>query len=91
MGARFRLKASSDVSGFHGAARVILECLRRYGMFLADDGPDWFVSGATDPRWDDEDLDQLKTVPGSAFEVVQAVLSCTDRVRHEPCERKDAS
>jgi hypothetical protein len=40
-------------------------------MFVAGTGTSWFVTGATDPRWNDEDLDQLKTVPGSAFEVVQ--------------------
>ena len=70
MGARFRLKASFDISRFHGAARVVLECLRRYGMFVADNGSNWFISGATDTKWNDADLEQLKTVPGSAFEVV---------------------
>jgi hypothetical protein len=71
MGARFRLKASFDVSRFHGAARVILEALQRYGMFVADNGSNWYISGATDSRWNDDDLNQLKAVPGSAFEVVQ--------------------
>jgi hypothetical protein len=70
MGARFRLKPSFDISGFHGAARVVLECLRRYGMFVADNGSNWFISGSTDTRWNDDDLNQLKTVPGSAFEAV---------------------
>jgi hypothetical protein len=70
MGARFRLKGSFDVSRFHGAARVVLECLRHYGMFVADNGSNWFISGATDTKWNDADLEQLKTVPGSAFEVV---------------------
>jgi hypothetical protein len=70
MGARFRLKASSDLSPFHGASLVILECLRRYGMFVADNGSNWYISGSTDSRWNDNDLNQLKTVPGSAFEVV---------------------
>jgi hypothetical protein len=72
MGARFRLKASFDISGFHGEARVVLECLRRYGMFLADNGSNWFISGSTDTRWNDDDLDQLKSVPGSAFEAVSS-------------------
>ena len=71
MGLRLRLKASYDISRFQGAARVILEALRRYGMFVADNGSDWFISGSTDSRWNDSDLDQLKSVPGSAFEVVQ--------------------
>jgi hypothetical protein len=51
-------------------ARTILEALKTYGMIVADNGTSWFISGATDSRWDDEDLDQLKEVPGSAFEVV---------------------
>lgn len=70
MGLRLRLRADYDISGFHGMSRVVLETLRTYGMIVADNGTSWFISGATDPRWDDEDLDQLKTVPGSAFEVV---------------------
>jgi hypothetical protein len=71
MGLRVRLKASYDVTRFHGASRVVLETLRRYGMFLADNGSDWFVSGETNAAWDDADLDQLKSVPGGAFEVVR--------------------
>jgi len=70
MGARFRLKASVDLSRFHGAALVVLRALQRYGMFVADNGSNWYISGATDTRWNDTDLNQLKTVPGSAFEVV---------------------
>jgi hypothetical protein len=70
MGARFRLKASFDTSGYHGAALVILEALKRYGMFVADNGSSWYLSGATYPGWNDDDLDQLKNVPGSAFEAV---------------------
>jgi hypothetical protein len=70
MGARFRFKRSFDLSGFDGDALVILRCLATYGMFVADNGSDWFISGATDAGWDDHDLEQLKSVPGSAFEVV---------------------
>lgn len=71
MGLRVRLKASFNMSGYTGQARVVLQALRTYGMFVADTGSSWFITGATDPRWNDTDLDQLKTVPGSAFEVVQ--------------------
>ena len=71
MGARFRLKASFSLAGYTGEALVILQALKTYGMFVADNGSNWYISGATDPRWDDNDLDQLKTVPGSAFEVVE--------------------
>jgi hypothetical protein len=70
MGLRLRLKAGYDISGFTGQSRVILEALKRYGMLVADNGSSWYISGATDPRWDDDDLNQIKTVPGSAFEVV---------------------
>jgi hypothetical protein len=70
MGARFRLKRSYSLRRFHGQALVILRCLKRYGMFVADNGSDWFVSGAPSRYWNDDDLDQLKTVPGRAFEVV---------------------
>ncbi len=70
MGLRLRLSASYDISRFTGASRVVLQALRDYGMIVADNGSNWFISGATDPRWNDADLGQLKTVPGSAFEVV---------------------
>lgn len=71
MGLRVRLKPSYDIARFGGASRVVLEALRRYGMFLADNGSDWFISGETNRAWDDDDLEQLKGVPGSAFEVVR--------------------
>jgi hypothetical protein len=70
-GARLRLKAGFDTSAYHGQARVILDALKKYGMIVADQGTSWFITGASDARWDDTDLDQLKTVPGAAFEVVQ--------------------
>lgn len=70
MGARFRLKASFDLSHYHGAARIVLQALKTYGMFVADNGSNWYLSGASDSQWDDTDLDQLKAVPGSAFEAV---------------------
>jgi hypothetical protein len=70
MGLRLRLSADYDISGFTGQARVVLEALQRYGMIVADNGTSWFISGATDSRWNDDDLNQLKTVPGSAFEAV---------------------
>ncbi len=72
MGLRLRLKATYDIRRFRGQSRVILEALRHYGMFVADTGTNWYISGATDPRWDDDDLRQLAHVPGDAFEVVQA-------------------
>jgi hypothetical protein len=71
MGMRVRLKANYDISRFTGEARVVLNALKKYGMMVADNGSNWYISGSTDTRWDDNDLNQLKTVPGSAFEVVQ--------------------
>jgi len=70
MGMRVRLKQSYDTSGFPPSARVILRALQTYGMIVADNGGDWFISGAPDARWNDGELNTLKTVPGSAFEVV---------------------
>lgn len=71
MGMRVRLKASYDISGFPATARVILEALQRYGMLLADNGSDWYLSGAPDPRWNDDELAALKRVHGRDFEVVR--------------------
>jgi hypothetical protein len=71
MGLRLRLKASYPLSGYHGQALVILRALRRYGLIVADNGSPWYISGTPDRRWDDDDLDQLKRVPGSAFEAVR--------------------
>jgi hypothetical protein len=71
MGLRVRLKASYDISGFAPSAQVILTALKEYGMFLADNGGDWFISGEENPSWIDDELVQLKRVPASAFEVVQ--------------------
>jgi hypothetical protein len=72
MGLRLRLKASFDLRPYRGQARVILEALKTYGMIVADNGSSWFVSGAPDPRWNDAQLEQLKRVPGAAFEVVRS-------------------
>jgi hypothetical protein len=71
MGLRVRLKADYDLSRFNGVSKVVLVALKKYGMFVADNGSDWYISGETDTSWNDNDLDQLKTVPASAFEVVK--------------------
>jgi hypothetical protein len=71
MGLRVRLKADYDISAFPEAVQVILRCLKTYGMILADNGSDWFLSGAPDDRWDNDMLGTLKRVKGSDFEVVQ--------------------
>lgn len=70
MGARFRLKASYNISGFSPQAQVILRALQHYGMFLSDIGYDWELVGTADTRWDDSVTDELESVPASQFEVV---------------------
>jgi hypothetical protein len=70
MGLRVRLKASFDISRFPRVARIILQAMKTYGLILADNGSPWYFQGATDPRWNDNALDALKSVPGGAFEVV---------------------
>jgi hypothetical protein len=72
MGLRLRLKATFDVRPYRGQARAILRALKTYGMIVADNGSSWFVTGAPDPRWNDAQLETLKRVPGSAFEVVRS-------------------
>jgi hypothetical protein len=71
MGLRVRLKAEVDISKYPAPARVILEGLKRYGMLLADNGGDWYVSGAPHPKWDDEALNTLKKIKGRDFEAVE--------------------
>lgn len=70
MGLRVRLKGSFQTAGFPRQARIVLEALKRYGMILADNGSDWFVTGAPDPRWSNDQLRTLGRIRGSAFEVV---------------------
>jgi hypothetical protein len=71
MGQRFRLRAGFNISGFSAANQIILRALKEYGMFLADNGSAWFLSGAPDERWDNDDLHLLQArVHGSDFEAV---------------------
>jgi hypothetical protein len=70
MGLRVRLKADVDISAYPRQARVVLEALKRYGMILADNGSPWYVTGAPDPRWNDDALHTLHQITGADFEVV---------------------
>ncbi len=70
MGQRLRLKASFDVSGLTGQARVIAVAMQNFGVIVADNGSNWFFQGAPSNSWNDDDLNQLKGIPGSAFEAV---------------------
>jgi hypothetical protein len=71
MGMRVRLKADYDLSKFPPTARVILQGLKTYGMILADNGGNWFISGVADPRWSDDELNALRKVRGADLEVVR--------------------
>ncbi|MBL8877805.1 MAG: hypothetical protein JNG88_01695 [Phycisphaerales bacterium] len=70
MGLRVRLRADFDLSPFTPNVQVILRAMQRYGMFVADNGSNWYISGVPDPRWDDDELHDLGRVRGSDFEVV---------------------
>jgi hypothetical protein len=70
MGARFRLRAGFDESGFSADAKVILEAMKHYGMIVADNGSNWYFQGTEDAGWTNGLLDQLKTVRASAFVAV---------------------
>jgi hypothetical protein len=70
MGMRVRLKDDFDMDGYSPRMRVILIAMQRYGMILADNGSPWYFSGVSDIRWDDDELNQLKQLRGSDFEVV---------------------
>jgi hypothetical protein len=70
MGMRFRLKASFDTSRFPRQSRIVLNALKRYGMIVADNGSNWFISGAPNRGWDNDDLHRLGGLQGSDFEVV---------------------
>jgi len=70
MGLRVRLKASVDTSVFGPQSRVILTALRQYGMLLADNRSPWYITGAPDSHWDDDELNDLGQLTGADFEVV---------------------
>jgi hypothetical protein len=70
MGLRVRLKASVDISSFPKQSRVVLLALKTYGMLLADNGSNWYISGAPNPKWSNDDLHSLGRITGSMFEVV---------------------
>ena len=77
MGLRLRLEASYPIARFPRTDRIILQAMKTYGLILADNGSPWYFQGATDPRWNDNVLDLLKSVPGSAFQAVE-----TGPIRH---------
>jgi hypothetical protein len=70
MGLRVRLKASANLTGLSPAAKVIAVALQRYGMILADNGSPWYVSGMSNPAFDDDVLHELDRFTGADVEVV---------------------
>ena len=72
MGLRLRLKADYSLAGFSGQALVILQALKRYGLIVADNGSPWYITGAPSGKWNEASLEQIKRVPGAAFEAVDS-------------------
>lgn len=72
LGMRIRLKADFDTSSYSATNKIILTAMKKYGLILADNGSDFYISGTSDSRWNDSELDALKAIPSSAFEVVKA-------------------
>lgn len=70
MGQRFRLKADYDISSYSPEVQVILTAMKRYGIILADNGAPWYITGAPDERWDNDNLHELHLLRGSDFEAV---------------------
>jgi len=78
MGARFRLKAGYDISGFPAELQIILQAMKTYGTILADNGSNWYVSGAPDERWDNDMLHLLDVLTGDDFEAVDTSILMVD-------------
>jgi len=78
MGARFRLQADYDISGFPLELQIILQAMKTYGIVLADNGSDWYVSGAPDARWDNDMLHLLDVLTGNDFEAVDTSVLMAD-------------
>jgi hypothetical protein len=78
MGLRLRMKEDYDCSDLSSEIQVICTALKTYGMFLADNGSNWYISGAPDPRWDDDALHDIDVIEGNAFEVIYTGEIITD-------------
>jgi len=78
MGARFRLKAEYDISDFPPEMQVLLQAMKTYGIVLADNGSNWFVSGAPDEHWDNDMLHLLDVLIGEDFEAVDTSVLMVD-------------
>ncbi|MBI3168989.1 MAG: hypothetical protein HYZ22_10950 [Chloroflexi bacterium] len=78
MGARFRLKAGYDISGFPPEMQILLQAMKTYGIVLADNGSNWYVSGAPDERWGNDMLHLLDVLTGNDFEAVDTSVMMVD-------------
>jgi hypothetical protein len=78
LGARFRLKASFDVSGYPPEMQILLQAMKTYGIVLADNGSNWFITGAPDERWDNDLLHLLDDITGEDFEAVDTSVMTVD-------------
>lgn len=78
MGMRVRLKADYDISGFSPEAQAVLQALKTYGMILADNGSDNFISGTHDPRWNADAIGEIRRVKTKDLEVVEMTGLVTD-------------
>jgi len=91
MGLRLRLGSGYDVSQLTGQSRVIAKAMQRYGLIVADNGSNWYFQGAPSSGWNDEDLDQLKSIPGAAFEVVDTGPVIVGRSGHADGQRANGA
>jgi len=78
LGARFRLKAAVDISGYPATMQVLLRAMKTYGIILADNGSDWYVGGVPDERWNNDDLHLLDVLTGNDFEAVDSSVLMMD-------------
>jgi len=78
MGARFRLKADYDISSFPPEMQILLQAMKTYGIVLADNGSNWYMSGAPDERWDNDMLHLLDVLTGNDFEAVDTSVWMVD-------------
>jgi hypothetical protein len=77
MGLRLRLRSDYDLSSMSDDSRTIAQALKTYGAIVADNGSNWYFGGATDSRWDDDALNDLKSIPGDQFQVVDTGAALT--------------
>jgi hypothetical protein len=70
MGARFRLRASYSADGLSAKAKTVVRAMKKYGLVLADNGSPWFFQGERHAKWPERLIEDLKTIPASAFVAV---------------------